>query len=47
MGHGLEVDRYCGIPGIDSQLFDPETDVDHLCWQALSNSHPTKRIVVG
>ena len=32
MSHGLEVDRHCGIPGIDSQLFDPETDVDHLGW---------------
>lgn len=32
MSHGLEVDRHCGTPGIDSQLFDPETDVDHLGW---------------
>ena len=47
MCHGLEVDRHCGIPGLDSQLLDPETDVDHLGWQALSNSHPTKRIMVS
>ena len=47
MCHGLEVDRHCGIPGLDSQLFNPETDVDHLGWQALSNGHPAKRIMVG
>ena len=47
MGHGLEVDRHCGIPGLDSQLFDPETDVYYLGWQALSNGHATKRIMVG
>ena len=47
MSHGLEVDRHCGIPGLDSQLLNPETDVDYLGWQALSNGHPTKRIMVG
>ena len=30
MSHGFKVDRHCGMPGFDSQLFDPKTNVDHL-----------------